>query len=85
LPISTQALQSLEAIICQVANETEMPSLKTAGGSLVPSVEQHTDGSLGDFGELDAFDWLANPSALLSRQTPGLDISWLTGPGDWFS
>jgi hypothetical protein len=46
---------------------------------------QGIDSGLAGFGDIDSFDWLANPSALLSRQTPGLDLSWMTGSGDWFS
>jgi hypothetical protein len=82
VPISAQALRSLETIRAQITAETEFRNLNNNGESLLPSVEQGIDSG---FGDLNSFDWLANPSALLSRQTPGLDMSWLTGSDIWFS
>jgi hypothetical protein len=77
VPISSQALDSLETIRLSIAAENELRSLDTEEEPLLASVE--------GFGDIDTFDWLANPSALLSRQTPGLDMSWLTGSDIWFS
>jgi hypothetical protein len=85
VPVSSQALRSLETIRDQITDDTELRILNNAEESVMPSVEQHTDGPFGNIGDLDSFDWLANPSALLSRQTPGLDMSWLTGSDAWFS
>jgi hypothetical protein len=84
LPISSQALRSLEAIKGQIAIATGR-NPDTVEQCLT-SIEGHgIDSGLGGSGDLDSFDWLANPSALLSRQTPGLDMSWLTGSDGWFS
>jgi hypothetical protein len=84
LPISSQALRSLEAIRGQIAVDTgRNPDIVE---QRLMSIEgQGIDSGLAGFGDIDSFDWLANPSALLSRQTPGLDLSWMTGSGDWFS
>jgi hypothetical protein len=84
LPISTQALRSLEAIKGQIAIDTGR-NLDTAQQCLMSIEGQGIDSELAGFDDLGSFDWLANPCASLSRQTPGLDMSWLTGPGDWFS
>jgi hypothetical protein len=67
----------LETIRVSIAAENEIRS-----EPLLASVEQGIDSG---FGDLDSIDWLANPSALLSRQTPGLDMSWLTGSDVWDS
>jgi hypothetical protein len=85
VPVSSQALRSLETIRYRVAADTETHVPNNTEGSVMPSVEQNMDGPFGGVGDLDPFDWLANPSALLSRQTPGLDMSWLTGSDAWFS
>jgi hypothetical protein len=85
VPISSQALQSLKIVRYHIAVETGFPNLNTIEEPLMSSVEQGIDSGLGVLGDLDSFDWLANPSALLSRQTPGLDMSWLTGSDVWFS
>jgi hypothetical protein len=82
IPICTQALHSLEIINGQIAIQIGNRDLITGAQSVVHSEEQGIDGGLGD---LDSFDWLANPTALLSRQTTGLDMSWLTGSSDWFN
>jgi hypothetical protein len=83
--VSSQALRSLETIRNQITDDTEIRILNNAEESVMPSVEQRMDDSFGNLGDLDSFDWLANPSALLSRQTPGLDMSWLTGSDAWLS
>jgi hypothetical protein len=82
IPICTQALRSLETISSQIAAETGNRDLNIGEQSLMPSEEQGIDSGLGD---LDSFDWLANPTALLSKHTPGLDMDWLTGSDVWFS
>jgi hypothetical protein len=84
LPISSQALRSLEAIKGQIAIDTGR-NPDTVEQSLTSVEEQGIDSGLGGLGDIDSFDWLANPSALLSGQTPGLDMSWLTGSDGWFS
>lgn len=85
VPISSKALNSLQSIRSQVAIETEIRMRDDAEGSVIPSVEQDLDGSLDSLGGLDTFDWLANPTALLSRQTSRLDMSWLAGSDVWLS
>lgn len=85
VPVSSQALRCLETIRYRVASDTGTHILNNAEGSVMPSVEEYVDDPFGGVGDLDPFDWLANPSALLSRQTPGLDMSWLTGSDAWFS
>ena len=85
VPISSKALNSLHSIRSQVAIETEIRMRDDAEGSVIPSVEQDIDGSLDSFGGLGTFDWLANPTALLSRQTPGLNMSWLAGSDAWLT
>jgi len=83
VPISSQALRSLQAIRFQVA--TEIQALHYDEESVLHSVEQDIDDSSESLGGLDPFDWLANPSALLSRQTPGMDMSWMAGSDAWLS
>lgn len=85
VPISSKALNSLHVIRSQITIETDIRMRDDAEGSVIPSVEQDIDGSLRSLEGLDPFDWLENPSALLSRQTPGLDMSWLTGSDTWVS
>ena len=84
LPISSQALKSLHELRCQVTLEIEYRALDDAEESVMPSVERNTSGSLEGVADID-FDWLTNPSALLSRQSPGLDMSWLAGSDAWLS
>ena len=85
VPISSKALNSLQSIRSQVAIEIEIRMRDDAEGSVLPSVEQDLDGSLDSLGGLDTFDWLANPTAWLSRQTSRLDMSWLAGSDVWLS
>jgi len=85
VPISSKALNSLGTIRSQAIARTEVQILDNVEGSVMPSVEQDIDGSMGGLEGLDPFDWLANPSALLSRQMLGLDMSWLTGSDAWSS
>lgn len=85
VPVSSKALNSLHTIRSQVAVETDIRSLNDAEGSVMRSVEQDTSGQFGTLGDLEQFDWLANPTALLSRHTPGLDMSWLAGSEAWFT
>jgi len=85
VPISSKALDSLDTIRSQAVARTEIEILDNVEGSVMPSVEQDIDSSTGGLEGLDPFDWLANPSALLSRQMPGLDMSWLVGSDAWLS
>lgn len=85
VPIASKALNSLHVIRSQITIETDIRIRDDAEGSVIPSVERDIDGSLGSLQGLDPFDWLENPSALLSRQTPRPDMSWLTGSDTWVS
>ncbi|KAI4843951.1 hypothetical protein E4T44_06467 [Aureobasidium sp. EXF-8845] len=79
--ISSRALKSLEIIRHKSPSNPEIQRMNI----LIPAGEQGIDSGLGGSGNFDSFDWLANPSALLSRQTPGFNMSWMTDSGDWIS
>ncbi|KAG9563507.1 hypothetical protein KCU71_g6540, partial [Aureobasidium melanogenum] len=83
--IASQALHSLDALEDQIAQEMTTRCRNPAAGMVLTSVEQDADNTLEGFEDLDGFDWLANPSALLSMQTPGLDMSWLGVADSWLS
>lgn len=85
MSIASQALHSLEVLDSQISQEIKSRSLNPVAGIVLPSVEQNVDVALETFGELNDFDWLANPSALLSMQTLGSDMSWLAGSDLWLS
>ncbi|CAD0084333.1 unnamed protein product, partial [Aureobasidium vineae] len=83
--VSVRAVRFLNTLENQIALQNARPQ-RIAEATVVPSVEQDLDDHpLESFGDLDDFDWLVNPSALLSRQSPGLDMSWLEGADSWLS
>lgn len=85
MSIASQALHSVEVLDSQISQEIASRSRNPIAGTELPSVEQDIDVALESLGDLNDFDWLANPSALLSMQTPGSDMSWLAGSGSWLS
>ncbi|CAD0111314.1 unnamed protein product, partial [Aureobasidium uvarum] len=86
MPISLQALHSLQALDSHVAVEIAPKTQDSVVGTVVPTVERDIgDSTLVGFGEMDDFDWLANPSVLLSRQSPGFDWDWLEVSDSWLS
>ncbi|KAK6002159.1 hypothetical protein QM012_001797 [Aureobasidium pullulans] len=85
MSIAAQALHSLDVLEKQIAHELVSGSRVPDASPVLPSAEQNIVDTLDSFGDLDDFDWLANPSALLSMQTPGLDMSWLAGSDLWLS
>ena len=52
VPVSSQALRSLETIRYRVAADTETHVLNNTEGSIMPSVEQNMDGPFGGVGDL---------------------------------
>ncbi|KAI5195672.1 hypothetical protein E4T39_08141 [Aureobasidium subglaciale] len=80
VPVSTQSLHSLELLDRRIT--------ESAGGrrdvfeqNLTPVMEQMND--MTSIEGFDDFDWLANPSAMLSQQM--LDSEWLGDSSAWFS
>ncbi|KAH0361842.1 hypothetical protein KCU65_g8464, partial [Aureobasidium melanogenum] len=83
--VASQALQSLDALENEIAQEMTTRCRSLATTMQVTSAEQDVNDTLESIVNLDGFDWLANPSAMLSMQTPGLDMSWLAGSDSWLS
>ncbi|KAG9666292.1 hypothetical protein KCU99_g9808, partial [Aureobasidium melanogenum] len=83
--VASQALHSLDALEDEIAQEMTTRCRNLAISHVLTSVEQDADNTLDNLENLDGFDWLANPSAVLSMQTPGLDMSWLAGANSWLS
>ncbi|KAG9530803.1 hypothetical protein KCU93_g2329, partial [Aureobasidium melanogenum] len=83
--VASQALHSLEGLEDEIAQEMTTRCRNLAMSHVLTSVEQDAGNTLENLEDVDGFDWLANPSALLSMQTPGLDMSWLAGADSWLS
>lgn len=83
--VSSQALHSLDALEDEIAQEMTTRCRNLAMSHVLTSVEQDAGNTLENLEDVDGFDWLANPSAVLSMQTPGLDMSWLAGADSWLS
>lgn len=83
--VASHALQSLDTLEDEIAQEMTTRCQSSATTMQVTSAEQDVNDSLESIVDLDGFDWLANPSAMLSMQTPGLDMSWLAGSDPWLS
>ncbi|KAI5237933.1 hypothetical protein E4T43_07757 [Aureobasidium subglaciale] len=80
VPISTQSLHSLQLLDRHI-NESVGGRRSIAEQNFTPVMGQMTDmTSIEDF---DDFDWLANPSAMLSQQMLGSE--WLGDSGAWFN
>ncbi|KAI4752471.1 hypothetical protein E4T51_14367 [Aureobasidium sp. EXF-12344] len=83
--VASQALHSLDALEDEIVQEMTTRCRNLAMSHVLTSVEQDAGNTLENLEDVDGFDWLANPSALLSMQTPGLDMSWLAGADSWLS